>query len=214
MTAFRNTGFPLYARSRSLPLCAAVLLAAAVLVLWRTGRTDGAGRSWDPGFGVPMTAVGPLIAAIAIGTTLYVYADELDRTAARAWWPRRLAHLLALAVCAAAVLALATAAAGVPDTPGGPAAFEPGAPAMVRNTLGAAGLAAIGAVVLGARLSWLPPLMYPAMALPQGHQDGRVAALARMAQPDGRWGAWVTAGLLLTAGAALYAWRGARRPGR
>lgn len=137
----------LYARSRGLPLTLLMFLCAALFTLWAGTQQDA---FLDPYRRVPLLTLAPLLTTAAIGTSLHQHAEELDRTAVRPWWRRRLTHLLALTALAAAVLALAV--------PGDTQVY--GAAAMTRNVLGATGITALAAVVIGARLSWLPAMLY------------------------------------------------------
>jgi hypothetical protein len=194
----------LYARSRALPVTYAALLGTALAAGWSAHRLQ-AQPFLDHTARVPVVVLAPLVAGAAIGTGLHAYADELDRTAVRPWWPRRLAHQAVLTASAAVLLALAV--------PGHPEAF--GAPAMVRNVLGAAGVTAAAAVVLGARLSWLPLLAYfgtvyvAAPSVPGG--AGAVWAWPVQPGPGGR--AWAVALAAFVTGVALYAALGARPDG-
>ncbi|WP_369146485.1 hypothetical protein [Streptomyces sp. R44] len=195
------SGLRLYARSRALPGALAVLVGTAVAAGW-AARWLVSLPGADPSVRLPVVALGPLLAAAVIGTGLYAPSDELDRTAVRAWWPRRLTHLLAATALAGVLLALAV--------PGHQEEF--GAPAAVRNTLGLVGVAAGAAALVGARLSWLPPALYLcAVALAAPAEPGGTAAWWAWAmQPGPERGAWTVAVAAFTAGAALYAWRGAR----
>ncbi|WLQ40690.1 hypothetical protein P8A22_12265 [Streptomyces laculatispora] len=92
---------------------------------------------------VPVLVLPPLLVSSAVGTSLY--AAELDRTAVLRWWPRRLPRLPVLTVPVAAL---------APAVPGHPEEF--GATGTVRNVLGASGVAAASAALIGARPSWLP----------------------------------------------------------
>ncbi|BFO21584.1 hypothetical protein SHKM778_79720 [Streptomyces sp. KM77-8] len=95
-----------------------------------------------------------------------------------------------------------------PSSPFGPSA-------MIRNTLGCAGLAAGAVAVLGARLSWLPVFAYVS-AVYMGSVSARgtlVPVWAWPVRPAGEQAAWVTAVVLLVAGTALYTVRGARPEG-
>ncbi|MFC8830324.1 hypothetical protein ACFT9I_33915 [Streptomyces sp. NPDC057137] len=132
-----------------------------------------------------------------VGTGLFTHSEELERGAVRPWWPRRLAHLLIATTLTAALLALAV-----------PGHFDAyGASAMARNVVGSTGVAAASAVVLGARLSWLPMMVYAAVTYLSA---GGAGALAWQMRPEGEVRAWVTALAVFACGAALHAWRGTR----
>ncbi|KIF68010.1 hypothetical protein HY68_04045 [Streptomyces sp. AcH 505] len=194
----------LYLRSRALPAVASSLVAAALLAGWAAYELQAA-RRFGGTARIPVVTLAPMLAAGIVGTGLYTHSDELDRTAVRAWWPRRLAHLFALTALAAAGLALAV--------PGSPEVF--GGQAMVRNVLGATGIAAGSAALLGARLSWLPTTVYLSgtyLSAPPTH-DGVATVWAWPMQPGPQPGAWLTACTTYVCGAALHAWRGARPDG-
>ncbi|OSP42930.1 hypothetical protein B7767_12920 [Streptomyces sp. 13-12-16] len=196
-------GFLLYARARTVPRTVLVLVATAALAVLGARNLNA---YLDPARQVPVVALAPLFAAAVIGTSLHSASEELDRTAVRPWWRRRLVHLLALTGCAALLLAATVLG---PSSPFGPSA-------MVRNTLGCTGLTAGAVAVLGARLSWLPVFGYVS-AVYVGSASARgtlVPVWAWPVQPAGRHVAWVTAGVLLVAGTALYVVRGARPEGR
>nr|WP_237522767.1 hypothetical protein [Streptomyces sp. SID1328] len=178
------------------------LAATAGFAVWAAGALDAC---LDPGRRVPVVALTPLLAATAIGVSLRSDFDELDRTAVRPWWTRRLAQLLALTALASAVLPVAVA--------GHAATFGP--PAMVRNVLGCVGIVALAAVVLGARLSWLPAFGYVSAAyLGSSGAHGRAATVwAWPVQPGPQPGAWAAALTAFALGTALYAVRGARAEG-
>ncbi|MGV9939528.1 hypothetical protein [Streptomyces sp. NPDC003401] len=197
------TGALLYARSRGLPRApavVAVVVAVVVLAGWVASRT---GAAADPARMRALAAVVPALAAAVIGVSLSTPFDELDRTAARPWWPRRLAHLLGPTACAAALPAFTALGAGP--------AFGP-AP-LVRGLLGCTGIAAAAAVVLGARLSWLPVLGYVGAVIPAsaGVTGRAVTVWAWPVQPGGRPWSWAAAGAVFVLGTALFAARGARR---
>ncbi|MEV5385557.1 hypothetical protein [Streptomyces sp. NPDC052721] len=196
------TGLALYARSRALPATLAALVGTAAFALWAAGRLDA---YLDPDRRVPIVALAPLLASAVIGASLYSASDELDRTAVRPWWPRRLAQLTALTALAA--LLVLPAVLGHTDT------FGP--PAVIRNTLGCTGVTATAAVLLGARLSWLPAFAYvTAVYLGSGAAHGRAATVwAWPMQPGAQPGAWAVALTAFAVGTALYAARGARPEG-
>ena len=192
----------LYLRSRGLPGMLAVLLGTAAAAAWAAWWLVSL-PAFDHTARLPVVVLGPLLAAGVIGTSLHTPSDELDRTAVRAWWPRRLAHLLAPTALAVGLLALAV--------PGHAEAF--GAPAAVRNTLGLVGVTAAAATLVGARLSWLPPTFYAGVVYLAAPSDATGGAVwwgwATRPGPEGE--AWTVAAVAFAAGTALYAWRGARR---
>ncbi|MEU7293887.1 hypothetical protein AB0A76_11875 [Streptomyces exfoliatus] len=191
----------LYLRSRALPGTLAALAGTAAVAAWAAWWLVSL-----PGFDhtarLPVVVFGPLLAAAAVGASLHAPSDELDRTAVRAWWPRRLAHALAPTVLAVALFALAL--------PGH--AEEYGAPAAVRNTLGLVGVTAGAAAVVGARLSWLPPVFLVGvvyLAAPS-EPGGAAQWWAWVMQPGWQGGAWTVAVSVFVAGTCAYGWRGAR----
>ncbi|MEU6667559.1 hypothetical protein [Streptomyces sp. NPDC046727] len=196
------TGLLLYARSRALPATLAALAGTAVFAVWAAGRLDA---YLDPDRRVPIVALAPLLASAAIGTSLYSASDELDRTAVRAWWPRRLVQLAGLAALAALLV--------VPAVLGHTENFGP--PTVIRNTLGCTGATAASAVLLGARLSWLPTFAYvTAVYLGSGTPHGRAATVwAWPMQPGAEPGAWAAALTAFVLGTTWYAVRGARPEG-
>ncbi|MFE3828691.1 hypothetical protein [Streptomyces sp. NPDC059092] len=195
----------MYARSRALPATLGALAGVALVGAWAAWWLQAQPR-FDHTARVPVVVLAPLLAAAAIGTGMYTHSDELDRTAVRPWWPRRLAALLGLTALASALLA-----AGVP---GHPEAF--GGPAAVRNLLGATGVTAGAAALLGARRSWLPMTAYTSgVYLAAPRVPGGAAALwAWPVQPGPQAGAWLAAVVAYGCGAGVYVWRGARREGR
>ncbi|MFF3127278.1 hypothetical protein ACFVRD_34365 [Streptomyces sp. NPDC057908] len=197
-----RTALPrLYIRSRALPLTIATLTCIALVAAWAAHWLQDQ-PYFDHTARVPVIALAPMLVSAAIGTSLHTHTDELDRTAVHRWWPRRLLHLLVLTVLATGALALAV--------PGHPEEF--GAPAMVRNILGATGVAAASAALIGARLSWLPMTVYGgAVYLAAPHNPGGAAAVwAWPMQPGPQGAAWAVALTAYVIGAALLAVRGAR----
>ncbi|MDX2706829.1 hypothetical protein PV350_28830 [Streptomyces sp. PA03-6a] len=198
------TLLPLYLRSRGLPGT-----AAALAVLFAASRW---GADWlvsRPFFGtgarVPVVVLAPVLAAAVTGISLHTHSGEVDRGAPLPWWRWRAVHLIALT--GPAVLWLGAAVPGDPD--------RFGAPTMVRGVIGFTGLAAAGAAVLGARLSWLPPVLYGGsvyLAAPRT-PGGAAAVWAWSMQPGAQPAAWATAAVLFAGGAALVAVRGPA-PGR
>ncbi|MFD8420267.1 hypothetical protein [Streptomyces sp. NPDC059466] len=97
----RPTPLALYARSRAVPATLAALVCAALLTRWAASVPD---VFLDPYRRVPLLSLAPLTVSAAIGTGLRVHGRELDDTAVRPWWRRRLAHLLVLTTLAATAL--------------------------------------------------------------------------------------------------------------
>ncbi|MFI0962169.1 hypothetical protein ACH4S8_12310 [Streptomyces sp. NPDC021080] len=192
----------LYSRSRGIPTTLAALACAGLLTVWMASRPD---TYLDPDRRVPLVALAPLLASAATGASLHSYTRELDDTAVRRWWPRRLAHLLFLSALSAALLALAV--------PGH--AQEFGAAAMVRNTLGAIGITAGGAVLVGARLSWMPTTLYFSSVYLSASSPrvNNATVVAWLMQPGPQHAAWAAGLALFVAGTALCAARGARPEG-
>ncbi|MGY0058497.1 hypothetical protein ACWY4P_18420 [Streptomyces sp. LZ34] len=196
-----NTNLLLYARSRALPVTFAILIAAAPATTWFADwlvSESGLG----PRARLPVVILAPMLASAAIGASLYTHSDELDRTAVRPWWPRRACQLLLLTAVAAGLLAMAVL--------GEPQLY--GAYAMARNVLGAVGVTALAAALIGARLSWLPMLVHTSAVYISGQTEpgGPGAVWAWSVQPGPEPAAWWTAAALFAAGTALYALRGAR----
>ncbi|GGJ37108.1 hypothetical protein [Streptomyces brasiliensis] len=196
------TGPLLYARSRALPVTLAALAGTAVFALWAAHRME---MYLDPDRRVPIVALAPLLAAAMIGASLRTPSDELDRTAVRPWWPLRLGQLAGLTALAAALMS--------PAVLGHPDVFGP--PALIRNTLGCTGVTAAAAVLLGARLSWLPAFGYvSAVYLGSSGVRGRAATVwAWPMQPGAQPGAWAAALGAFVVGGALYVVLGARPEG-
>ncbi|GLF94615.1 hypothetical protein [Streptomyces yaizuensis] len=176
-------GLLLHARARRVPATAAVIVAAAVLAP-------------GPGQGAP-ALLGPLAVAAAVGAGLRTHDEDLDRAAARRWWPLRAAQVLLLAALAVAALALAVPGPAVP----------------VRAALGAVGVTAAAAVLFGARLSWVPTLLYLWPATLPRHGAGPVLRCWPV-RPGDDVSAWAAALVLCAVGTALVAWRGPRPQGR
>ncbi|MCP3821737.1 hypothetical protein NLX86_27685 [Streptomyces sp. A3M-1-3] len=201
----------LYARSRRLPLTLGALAAISASAAWAAyGFQDG--LHFDHAARFLVLTPAPLLASAAVGVSLYTHAEELDPTAGRPWWPRRLVHLLALTALAVGLLALAVGLLAH-AAPGHPEQF--GAPAVARNVLGACGVTAGAAAVLGARLSWLPMAVYAgAVHLAAPRTPGGFAAVwAWWTQPGPQAAAWGVAAAAFLCGGALYVWRGARAEG-
>jgi hypothetical protein len=85
---------------------------------------------------------------------------------------------------------------------------------MIRNTLGAVGITAVGAVLFGARASWMPTMLYfSAVYLSAAPRMSDESVLTWPIQSGPQPGAWAAALALFVLGSALYALRGARPEG-
>ncbi|GAB2949136.1 hypothetical protein GCM10027280_42220 [Micromonospora polyrhachis] len=186
----------LYLRSRRVP----VALAAAVVgmvVMWVLGAIVNDGAP-----GVTMVVLTALLLVAALTATLGGPDEELDRTAAQPWAPRRVAHLLA-ALAVVAGLPLLTHLTGSSFGPTG---------LVIRDAAGLLGLTALSAPLLGAGRAWFVPLgwtlaaaVYPVT----GHVLGEI--LTWQSQVPGNTPAAVTATVLGVGGLIAYALAGPAR---
>ncbi len=196
-------GLLLYARSRAMPHTVAALLAVAALAAVCAHRSE---IYLDPAQRVRAEALAPVFAACAIGVSTYQYSPALDATAVRPWPPRRLAHLTMLTVIAGAALVLV-----VPSTV---PVF--GSWGLLRNLLGAVGVAVAAATVIGSRLCWMPVLAYlSSLYLTPADAHSRAHALwAWAVQPGAQPISWLPALTAFLTGATLYVVRGPRPESR
>ena len=180
----------LYARSRQVPASAATVVTgfAALALL------DG-----SPHVAAFAAALGTAVVATGLGGQDLA----LDRTAAFGWPPRRAAHLLLGGAVVAALLLLA----GRVTDPIAPDAF------VLRDVLGLGGLAALGAVLLGSRAAWAPPVGWTGLTLvvPPGDGHWLSRLLTWPVQPTGTTSATVTAVVLGCTGLLAYGLLGCRR---
>jgi hypothetical protein len=189
----------LYLRSRRVPLALAVAAGGTALTwtIWTLASDDR-----DVLSSVVILTV--LILTAAFTHTLAPPDDELDRTAAVRWPPRRLAHLIA-ALTVIVALVLATQATG--------ARFGPPA-VILRDAAGLLGLFALGAAAVGPGRAVFLPVMWTlaAVIFPQFQPlAGEVATWQH--QPAASTPAAVTATVLALAGLIGYVATGpARRP--
>jgi hypothetical protein len=134
----------LHLQSRRTGAALVVLAVVAALAWW------GLDRSHDEGLTTVLLTVMPLGAAAAIGAGAGSPFGETERSASRSLPTLRLVHLGGLLLCAALVLAAANRAEPAADT----------AWVLVRNGAGYAGLALLGARLLGAGPAWVVPIAY------------------------------------------------------
>jgi hypothetical protein len=184
----------LYARSRQMPMVFGLVLVAA-LGAW------GLSRLWSEA-GSVLAALGLAAGAAIAGASLGGSDFALERTASIAWLPRRAVHALGVAVVVGGLL-LAVQTLGEPLSGNG---------FIIRDSLGLAGLAALGATVAGAQYSWAPPITWFAVTtvVPPGSDTG-TQVLTWLVQPAGTTAATVTAATLAVLGIGAYAVVGPRR---
>ncbi|GAA2360061.1 hypothetical protein GCM10010170_054750 [Dactylosporangium salmoneum] len=189
----------LYLRSRRVPAALAAA-AAGIAVMWVLAAATS-----DSAPGLTMVVLTVLLLTAALTATLGGPDEELDRTAALPWAPRRAAHLLA-AVTVVAGLPLLTQ---LTPTGFGPAAL------VIRDAAGLLGLTALSAPLLGAGRAWFAPLgwtlaatIYPAA----GNVLGQI--LTWQSQAPGNVPAAATAATLACGGLIAYAIAGSARHAR
>ena len=188
----------LYATSRRVPAAVAAIAACAI------GLRIALARPWDSYGALQLPLVFEAGAAAAITAVTASRLGDPERVAGR-WLPfLRLATVLALT--AVAVGALAAAGAG--------AHLAGGTLDVVRNVAGMTGLGLLCAAVLGGGLAWAGPtgyLMVGVYALyTQWHHPALTTPWIWPARPPHDLGAAICAGLVFTAGMAVFAVRGAR----
>lgn len=145
----RPSLFYLYARSRGLPGAATALAVLLTANTWIAGWVIHR-PLFERTSGVPLFVVLPILTAAITVSSLHSPSAELDHCAPLPWWRWRATHILTATIVSACSLGLAA-----PN-----AAHGFGAQTAIRGVLGFTGLACAGAVLLGARLSWAPPMVY------------------------------------------------------
>ncbi|MGY1744905.1 hypothetical protein [Blastococcus sp. SYSU D00695] len=193
-----NRGPVRYLRCRRVPVALAAAVAGTT-VMWLLPVV----ATGEPAGPVAVVLTVLLLTTILAGT-LGGPDDTLERTAALAWAPRRVAHLLAgLAVVAGLPAATLLTGSGL-----GPAGL------VLRDAAGLVGLTALAAVLLGAARAWFLPLGWTLAAVV--HPLGGSAlgeALTWQGQPPGSTPAALVAAVLAVSGVAAYALAGpALRP--
>lgn len=202
----RPSLFYLYARSRGLPGAATALAVLLTANTWIAGWVIHR-PLFERTSGVPLFVVLPILTAAITVSSLHSPSAELDHCAPLPWWRWRATHILTATIVSACSLGLAA-----PN-----AAHGFGAQTAIRGVLGFTGLACAGAVLLGARLSWAPPMVYGLgvlLAAPRT-PGGAAAVWAWSMQPGAQPAAWATAAVLFAGGVVLVTVRGpARTRGR
>ncbi|MFJ4877040.1 hypothetical protein ACIP93_17725 [Streptomyces sp. NPDC088745] len=175
--------------------------AAALWALTRalTGAAaDGSAGPADP----RLSALALTVGAVAVSAGLGGQDLALDRTAALAWFPRRVAHLVLGGASAGAALLAVHALSGQ----------EPSVGLVARDTAGLMGLVGIGAACCGQRYAWLPAFTWPAAAfvVPPAPNAATRILTWMLSAPDTTVAAW-TAGALGACGLLAYGIAGPRR---
>ncbi|SEE36558.1 hypothetical protein [Jiangella alba] len=192
----------LHVRSRYGPEVVAGVMVVALLAWaaaeWLSSRPYFDGPQARP----PVAALAPVFAAVLVSVTLAGADEELERSAARRWWPIRLAHvLIATAVCAAAL-----ALTGL---------WEPtrcGAAELARNTVASVGLVTVATALAGAARAWAPVIAYTGVVYLAAPKPviASTAWWTWPVQPASAPLAWWAAAAWFAAGLVLYARNGAR----
>lgn len=180
----------LYLRSRQVAAGAGIALACVVGLSLLVGDNPTLRLAF---------AVLAIAAVTAVTATGLAGPDvALERTAALNWWWHRAAHVVAIGGLAVALGVVA----------GPPMATEQ----VVRAAVGLAGLAALGATVLGAGLAWCVPLVWTVAAVSALLVSRPPAGplLTWLVQPPDTTAASIAAGVLGLVGLLTYALRGPR----
>ena len=190
----------LHAVSRRLPVALAAIAGCAI------GLRVALHWSWDSYGALQLPLLFEAAAAVVIGVTAGSPLGEPERATGR-WLPfLRLGGALVLT----AVAAVALAAAGTG------AHLAGGTLDVVRNLAGLAGLSLLCAAVAGGGLSWIAPLAYLMAGTYALYSDWHGPAITTPwlwpGRPPHDAGAAICAGLVLAAGLAAVAVRGARDP--
>ncbi|MFI7659694.1 hypothetical protein ACIBTW_12495 [Micromonospora parva] len=173
-------------------------VSVITLLAWSGGTWLADRPSLDgPAARIPVVALAPLLAALLLGPTLAGADEDLERSTPLPWPLWRAGHVLLAALVITTALSLT--GLHVPTT------F--GAYALARNTLGCIGLVAGAAVLLGARLAWLPAFLYVVAVYAAGPRPAAnpAASWAWPIQPSSASPSWGTAITLFLLGATSYA---------
>jgi hypothetical protein len=188
----------LYAASRRVPAAVAAIAACAI------GLRIALAWPWDSYGALQLPLVFEAGSAAAITAITASRLGDPERVAGR-WLPLlRLATVLALT--AVAVGALAATGAG--------AHLAGGTLDVARNVAGLTGLGLLCAAALGGGLAWTGPTGYLVVGVyalfTQWHHPALTTPWIWPARPPHDLGAAICAGLVFTAGLAVFAVRGAR----
>ena len=190
----------LYVTSRRVPAAVAAIVACAIglriALIW----------PWDTYGALQLPLVFEAGAAVAITAITASRLGEPERVAGR-WLP-----FLRLAT----VLALTTVAVGALAATGLGAHLAGGTLDVLRNVAGMTGLGLLCAAALGGGLAWAGPTGYLIVGVyalyTQWHHPALTTPWIWPARPPHDLGAAICAGLVFTAGVAVFTVRGARDP--
>ena len=188
----------LYAISRRVPAAVAAIAACAI------GLRIALLRPWDTYGALQLPLVFEAGSVAAITAITGSRLGEPERVAGR-WLP-----LLRLAT----VLALTAVAIGALAAAGGGAHLAGGTLDVARNVAGMTGIGLLCAAALGGGLAWAGPTGYLIAGVyalyTQWHHPALTTPWVWPARPPHDLGAAICAGLVFTAGIAVFAVRGAR----
>lgn len=192
----------LYLRSRHTPHAFAALAAMAGLgVLWANAMLQVPMLEGNNQIYIPVMFFIPLLSATVIGAAVYSPFGEVERASSRSLPALRLGHMAGLLGVALATLMLAAMEWR----------YDWAELILARNLAGFAGLAFLGAVLLGSRLSWVVPIVFGITAYRLGASGyGKFAWWAWPMQPIQNDLAWTLALGLLALGLATVALLDAR----
>ncbi len=192
----------LYLRSRRTG-CALLALAvmAGLAWLWANAMLQVPMLRGNSQIYIPVMFFIPLLSAAVIGAAVYSPFGEVELVASRSLPGLRLGHAAGLLAVALATLMLAAAQWR----------YDWAELILARNLAGFAGLAFLGAALVGSRLSWVPPMAFGIIAYRLGAIGyGKFAWWAWPMQPIGDDLAWTLALGLLLVGLSAVTLRGPR----
>ncbi|MDT5030550.1 MAG: hypothetical protein QOC94_721 [Actinoplanes sp.] len=185
---------PLYLRSRRITIAVPVSLAAigAVMTLWSLWGDS-------PRVHPSVAALTLLFALAPLIPTLAGHDDEMEKTAAMPWPPRRVLHLVAIGV----LVAVGLLAARLADIHFGTSGQ------LARNSLGLSGLIGLGVASLGTTHASVIPIIWVGWQAIAGGPGGPAwqQSMLWLTQPADSKPAAIVAGLLFLAGTSAYATR-------
>lgn len=192
----------LYLRSRRTGRALLALVAMAALgMLWANTMMQVPMLRGNNQIYIPVMFFIPLLSATVIGVAAYSPFGDVERAVSRSLPRLRLAHLGGLLIAALATLAFAAT-----DWQ-----YDQATLILARNLAGFAGLAFLGAVLLGSGLSWIVPMAYAIVAYRLGAiAPGKFAWWAWPMQPVRNDLAWILALGLFLFGLSALTLRGPR----